>query len=178
MNRPSTLVNSCMGSLVRKSEAFTYFLEATSNSIESNHNVASSVSRLLTDSAPSNIVWEIAFVVINSIKDFSKWPRSSIFKKVLKCEPSSTDSNTPTPVVFERWPIRIRTALNHLGPSFVRWRWRSRMSMFSVCYCYLPSVLNTFCRHNVMALCLAAAFGYWPNVCRDYDLTHLSGGCQ
>jgi len=33
-----------------------------------------------------------------------------------------------------------------------------------------------FCRHNVMALCLAAAFGYWPNVCRDSFLTPTDHG--
>jgi len=170
-------IQSALYSTVGYVKLAAKFFHARGYSINRENSIRVHILHLLNVRCPSAVSrLVISIIVWISINGFSDWTSAHISKEVLKRFPSLTYQNSFSSVMFKTSSFWICTPLNHAHPSLIGRTCWARMSMSGVGDCNFRPMFNTLCRHNVMALCSAAAFGYWPDVCRDLFLPPLMIG--
>lgn len=78
-----------------------------------------SIERLLFICCPAAVRRLIVAVVVNSIKCFSNWTMTHIFKKVFKLFPTLTDCNSPASIIFPIFAPWISAPVYYSIPRFI-----------------------------------------------------------
>ena len=111
--------------------------------VKGNHNIVAAVSSLLLCSSPTQIIWRIWAIVVNTFK--RKPIRASHYQeKVRKCTDSWVYENAATPISGIITAFRIFATINHRCPDTVFPRGRPFIfstSAFAVyCLCHVHSI--------------------------------------
>jgi hypothetical protein len=88
-------------------------------SLYSYKSSGSSVRCLLAPCFPSDIVWSITFIIVNSSKGQSRWANTENVEKSLKSSQFFGNSDSAATIIFIRLIMRIFASLKHLVIGFI-----------------------------------------------------------
>lgn len=105
--------------IVRKPSFVTPFLNGLFFIKCLNKTRISSIFCLLKSINPTTIFGIISFIIVNSFNAQSNRSFSHIKQKVFKFQPSFTNSNTPTTIIFKRFTFWRKTSFFDAFPNLI-----------------------------------------------------------